>query len=218
MVKKVTRKPGPPARYGRRPTLTVRLQMPLYRVIKKVAAEHGKSISEEIEGRVQASVGLETERAEVAKDRAEVEKLHANAWATLAKANDLLEANRIQALRLAGHRILREIDGTATRALVLPIGKLEAEAEAMMRSEAIKQSVGGFEPWQPGEMEAALETAAAMRQAVGITDEEVERRNAEKLRRANVGPAWDVGAALDNLDKIAEASSAAAAPKKDDAA
>jgi hypothetical protein len=46
------RKPGPPAHYGRRPTLTIRLQMPLYRMIKKSAAKHGKSISEEIEDRL----------------------------------------------------------------------------------------------------------------------------------------------------------------------
>jgi hypothetical protein len=86
MAKNMRRKkPGPPARYGRRPTLTVRLQMPLYRLVKRAAAEHGKSISEEIEDRVQASLAAEATGADA-------EKLHAAAQATLAKANDVLDA------------------------------------------------------------------------------------------------------------------------------
>jgi hypothetical protein len=41
----------------------------------------------------------------------------------------------------------------------------------------------GFESWKPGELEAALERTAIIRQAAGITDEDIERTNREKLRQ-----------------------------------
>jgi hypothetical protein len=43
----------------------------------------------------------------------------------------------------------------------------------------------GFEPWKPRELEADLERAAAMRRAAGISDEDIERSNREKLRQAD---------------------------------
>jgi hypothetical protein len=65
--KKTKRKPGPPARYGRRPTLTIRLQQPLYRTIKKTAGEHGKSLSEEIEDRLTRDAAWEDTKADINK-------------------------------------------------------------------------------------------------------------------------------------------------------
>jgi hypothetical protein len=46
----------------------------------------------------------------------------------------------------------------------------------------------GFEAWKPGELEAHQEQAAVLRQAAGVTDEDVERSNREKLQRANEDP------------------------------
>jgi len=61
----------------------------------------------------------------------------------------------------------------------------------------------GFEPWQPGE------------QAAGIGDEEIERRNREKLEEADKRPKWSATDALDRLSQIEE-SATMPAPKKDD--
>jgi hypothetical protein len=73
----------------------------------------------------------------------------------------------------------------------------------------------GFEPWQPGELEATLEQTAIMRRAAGISDEEFERRTREKLEEADKRPLWDADAAFDRLAEIEEAAGLPA-PKKDD--
>ena len=107
MARKAKKRPGPPARYGRRPTLTIRLQEPLYRTIKKSAAEHGKSLSEEIEDRLEAGATLEAARREAAE-------LLADARRWLSEVNALRDPTRIQALREAGHQIVREAGGKIT--------------------------------------------------------------------------------------------------------
>jgi hypothetical protein len=196
--------------------------------IKEAVQRSHRSLSEEVEWRLEMSVHFDKQRAETEALHAAAQAAFADAKATLAKSADILEANRIQALRLAGHRILREVDGTATRALILPISKIEAEAEAMLRSEAIERSVGGFEAPQPGEAERALALAADIRQAVGITDEEHERVQAEKLSRSEIGAVCDMAALRANLERIAREAgfdlpapdqpSTEATPKKDSAA
>lgn len=51
--RKPKKKRGPAPKFGRRPTLTIRVQEPLYLQIKDAAADVGRSISEEIESRLQ---------------------------------------------------------------------------------------------------------------------------------------------------------------------
>jgi hypothetical protein len=116
--KKVRLKPGPPARYGRRPTLTIRLQEPLYRTIKKSAAQHGKSLSEEIEDRLGRDAGWEETKADINKMKAE--------------AAAQLDAARVHAYRAAGLQILREIEGRPTR-VVIDLETLLAEADGIAR-------------------------------------------------------------------------------------
>jgi hypothetical protein len=76
-----------------------------------------------------------------------------------------------------------------------------------------------LEPGHPAvmaarELEAALETSAALRKAVGISDEQAEAANREKIRRSNVGLAWDVAGAFGRIEqveqRIEEATTAAA--------
>ena len=175
--KKIKRKPGPPARYGYRPTLTIRLQEPLYRTIKKSAAEHGKSISEEIEDRLGTIADLETARAEVTK--------------MLAEAKAILDADRVQALRVAGLVILREIEGRPTRVIV-DLETLFAEAGGVARA----MRSGFF----PGESPPALEAPRPM------TAEEVARAT-EEIKRT-----------IDEAVARTRDADAAAAKKSDDEA
>jgi hypothetical protein len=113
MAKKSRKKPGPPARYGYRPTLTIRLQEPLYEAIKRAAERHGKSLSEEIEDTLEAA-------REVERDREEARQI-------LREATAARRAHRVQALREAGFRLLRESDGTVN--VVVPVELLHAEAD-----------------------------------------------------------------------------------------
>jgi hypothetical protein len=115
-----------------RPTLTVRFEAPLYETIKKAAAEHGKSMSEEIEDRVASTITLEAERAELAKARAEIDRLFATAREAAGRADQIVMASRIAALRAAGFAIVRETDGSPTR-VTISIDQAEAEAEAYWR-------------------------------------------------------------------------------------
>jgi|SRR5215831_14424667 len=65
----------------------------------------------------------------------------------------------------------------------------------------------GFEEWKPGELQTA-----------GISDEETERRNREKLQAADERPNWAADAAFDRLAEIEEAAGLATPKKDDDAA
>jgi hypothetical protein len=68
-------------------------------------------------------------------------------------------------------------------------------------------------------LEVHLERTAAARVAVGVSDnEEIERRNREKLREANECARWSAADALDRLQQIEESAAAPKKPKKDDAA
>jgi hypothetical protein len=160
--KKIKRKPGPPARYGYRPTLTIRLQEPLYRTIKKTAAEHGKSISEEIEDRLGTIADSETARAEMTK--------------MLAEAKAVLDAARVQALRVAGLMILREIEGRPTRVIV-DLETLLAEADGVARA----MRSGFF----PGESPPAIEAPRPMTaEEAARASEEIKRTIDEVRTRA----------------------------------
>jgi hypothetical protein len=130
MARKAKKRPGPPARYGRRPTLTIRLQEPLYRAIKKSAAEHGKSLSEEIEDQLSTLGDLETARRELEQMRAITTKEYAAAASVLKDAGEVRSAARVQAIRAAGLQILREIEGRPTRVIV-ELETLLAEADGL---------------------------------------------------------------------------------------
>jgi hypothetical protein len=130
--KRAKRKPGPPARYGRRPTLTVRLQEPLYRAIKQSAAAHGKSLSEEIEDRLGTCLDLETASRQLEQMRASTDKMHAMAASVLRDAATVRSTERVLALKLAGYQILRETEGRPTR-LVVDFETLVSEADGIAR-------------------------------------------------------------------------------------
>jgi hypothetical protein len=132
-------KPGPPARYGYRPTLTIRLQEPLYEVIKAAAFEHGKSLSEEIEDRLGLIDDLETAKRQLESMREASDKMHRIAASVLHDATVARTAARIQALRDAGFRILREVeDGKATQ-VIISLEVLEAEAKLLLDDAAKKE-------------------------------------------------------------------------------
>jgi hypothetical protein len=128
--KKRRRKPGPPARYARRPTLTIRLQAAPYRAIKESAAAHGKSLSEEIEDRLTIGLELETARRQLEEMRENTTKMHAMAASVLTDAAAERTAARVQAIRAAGLTILREIEGRPTR-VVVDLETLLAEADGI---------------------------------------------------------------------------------------
>lgn len=111
-------KPGPPKRYGYRPTLTVRLQDKILAVIKAAAEEHGKSLSEEIEDRLGRDHAWELSKQDIEAMSAE-----AATWTTAARAH---------AMRAAGLQILRDIEGRPTRAIV-DFATLIAEADGLAR-------------------------------------------------------------------------------------
>jgi hypothetical protein len=110
---KKRRKPGPAARYGYRPTLTIRLTEPVYKAIKTAAGKHGKSLSEQIEDTL-TRLG-------------EIDALYEDARKALREANEIRSASKVQAYRDAGFRILREVEGRPTRVIVTT-ELLDAEA------------------------------------------------------------------------------------------
>jgi hypothetical protein len=114
MPRKSSRKPGPPARYGHRPTLTIRLQDHVYRAVKAKAEKLGKSLSETIEDT------LETSLVEIERQLEEARRLAREASAARTAA-------RVQAIRDAGCRLLREADGKIN--VVVPVELLHAEAD-----------------------------------------------------------------------------------------
>jgi hypothetical protein len=113
MARKSRRKPGPPARYGYRPTLTIRLQDPVYRVVKAKAEKLGKSLSETIEDTLEASL-------------VEIERQLEDARRLAREASAARSAARVQAIRDAGFRLLREADGKIS--VLVPVELLHAEA------------------------------------------------------------------------------------------
>ena len=82
------------------------------------AMRNGRSLSEEIEFRINRDFGWEATKSDI-----EVMKRQALAWA---------DASRAQAIRAAGLQILREITGKPTRVIV-DLETLLAEADGIMR-------------------------------------------------------------------------------------
>src|SRR5262245_7783437 len=195
--KKARRKPGPPAKYGRRPTLTVRLQLPLYRTIKESAAAHGKSISEEIESRLETLADLETARRELEQMRAVTTKEYAAAASVLKDAGEVRSAARVQALRAAGLVILREIEGRPSR-VILDIETLLAEADGIARGLR-----SGFS--------ASEEPLPNTKTVRPMTAEEAQRVDEELLRTLE-----EIKRTIDDAVAKTLAADAAATQAKDD--
>jgi hypothetical protein len=123
-MKAKRKKPGPPARYGRRPTLTVRLQKKVYDDVKQ-SAKGVRSISEEIERRVEAYAAVEAMREQLEERLADARRLAREAQAAV-------DAAHIQAIRLAGGQIVREAGGAVTVNVSPEL--LLAEAAGVLRS------------------------------------------------------------------------------------
>jgi len=171
--KRVRRKPGPPARYGRRPTLTIRLQEPLYRTIKKSAAEHGKSLSEEIEDRLGRDAGWEATKRDINK--------------MLAEASAVRSAARVDALRAAGLQILREIEGRPTR-VVIDLETLLAEADGIargLRSGFFEGPTPVIEPPRPRTAEEDQRLMEELKAIEGRLEEAQERTRAADAAAAS---------------------------------
>jgi hypothetical protein len=100
------KKRGRPRRYapGKRPTLTFRVQEPMHEDLAKTAKDNQRSISEEIEARLNEWRQLKAERS----------------------------ADRIQAIRQAGFQIVRETDGNMTVNVSAEL--LLNEADGLLRS------------------------------------------------------------------------------------
>jgi hypothetical protein len=86
--------------------------------LEKAAAASGRSVSEEIEHRLNRDFGWEATKGDIDHMRE-----RAAAWE---------DASRIKAIRAAGLTILREIDGRPTRAVV-ELERLLAEADGIAR-------------------------------------------------------------------------------------
>jgi hypothetical protein len=102
----------------KRNNLTFRTRDDLRERLEKAAARSNRSVSEEIEHRLLRDFGWEAAKGDIDANRAE--------------SAALLSATRVQALRMAGFQILREIEGKPTRAIV-DLETLLAEADGIAR-------------------------------------------------------------------------------------
>ena len=109
---------GRPRKFGRRQNFNFRLTDDLRERLIKSAEYWGRSLSEEIEFRINRDFGWEATKDDIDHMRA-----RAAAWE---------EDSRIKAIRAAGLTILREIDGRPTRAVV-ELERLIATADGIAR-------------------------------------------------------------------------------------
>jgi hypothetical protein len=103
----------------------------------------GRSLSEEIEYRLEGFDNLDQLRAEVQARLTEAQVRLAEAQAYAAAARAELDVKKVLAYRAAGLGILREISGKPT-SVIISTAMLGAEAEGLMRA-----WLGGFTTEQP---------------------------------------------------------------------
>jgi hypothetical protein len=117
---KQSRRRGRPRRWapGKRPTLTFRVQEDMHKELAATAKHAGRSISEEIERRLNEWAGWQ-------KAKLDIERM-------LADAKTEVAARRIQAIRQAGFQIQREAGGNIT--VNISPEMLFAEADGILRS------------------------------------------------------------------------------------
>src|SRR5262245_34781457 len=114
------RRPGgqpKPASVRKRNNLTFRVRDDLRERLARAAQDNERSISEEIELRLNRDFGWEQAKGDIEQMRA--------------KAAAALSAARVQALRAAGLLILRDIDGRPRR-VVVDLESLLAEADGLL--------------------------------------------------------------------------------------
>jgi hypothetical protein len=138
------KKRGRPRRYapGKRPTLTFRVQEPMHKDLAKTAKDKQRSISEEIEARL-------NEWAAWKAAREEFERLRGEAKAERDAAKAQHNADRIAAIRAAGFQIVRDAGGNVTVNVSPEL--LLAEADGILRA--------GSENIGKSPMEIAVERA-----------------------------------------------------------
>ena len=120
------RGPGRPKVYGKRQNFVFRVTEETKQRLIDSATRNGRSLSEEIEFRVNRDLGWEATKQDI-----EEIKREALVWA---------DAGRVKAIREAGVQILREIEGTPKR-VILDLETLLAEADGIARGYR-----AGFEP------------------------------------------------------------------------
>jgi hypothetical protein len=109
---------GRPRKYGKRQNFSFRLTDEMREVLVESAAKAGRSLSEEIEFRLNRDFGWEASKIDL-----DEMKKRAAAWE---------DAARVKAIRAAGLQILREIEGRPTRVIV-DLETLLAEADGLAR-------------------------------------------------------------------------------------
>lgn len=107
---------GRPKVYGKRQNFAFRVTEETRARLIESAQQNGRSLSEEIEFRINRDFGWETSQTDI-----EAIKHRALLWE---------DASRVKAIRAAGLTILREIDGKPTRVIV-DLDRLLSEAEGM---------------------------------------------------------------------------------------
>jgi hypothetical protein len=130
------RRGRPPMGAGKRQNSSFRLAPAVRQRVADSAAAGGRSVSQEIERRVELSFQLEARIAEIEARAAETNTLREDVLGKFREAEELRSANRIAAIRTAGFRILREIDGTPSR-VIISIAMLEGEADGFIGEQQI---------------------------------------------------------------------------------
>jgi hypothetical protein len=120
-------KRGRPRKFGKRTSFNFRITAETQAQVRESAARSGRSLSEEIEYRLTRDFLQDIDRI-----RAEAVQLKAEAAELRAKAAARLSADEIQALRLAGFMILRELDAKARR-VIIDYDALLAEGDGLLR-------------------------------------------------------------------------------------
>ena len=165
--------------------------------LRKTAAKAQRSLSDEVEHHLEQSLSLEAIKGDIDKMHAEAKatlaEARAEAKATLAEAKAALDATRVQTVRLAALYILREIEGRPTR-VIIDVETLFAEADGIARG------------LRPGFVEGTPPTLEATRP---MTAEEAQRlmEEIEKIKHR-----------LDEAVARTRDADAAAAKKSDDEA
>jgi len=169
---------GRPRVYGKRQNFAFRVTEETRQRLIESATQAGRSLSEEIEFRINRDLGWEATKNDI-----EEMKRRAVAWE---------DASRVKAIRAAGLQILREIEGQPTRAIV-DLETLFAEADGIVRGLR-----SGF---------TDKDAPPAVSETHPMTKEEADRALAEldKIRR-QIEAAQERMAAEDRLDAEAAAS------------
>lgn len=174
---------GRPKVYGKRQNFVFRVTEETKQRLIESATQAGRSLSEEIEFRINRDFGWEATKSDI-----EQIKRDAVMWADTSRAN---------AIRAAGLQILREIDGRPTRAIV-DLETLLAEADGISRGlragffdDSAPPAVSEPRPMTPEEYDRLLATLAEIRRDTEAAQERT--RTADKAAEAAAGKTKKTG-------------------------